>query len=203
MKQYALADADMPACGDNQVLIRVKACGFCGTDLHIHKGEFMAKFPLIPGHEFTGVVEKIGRNVKDFKPGDRVVANNWILCGKCYYCKEDKPLYCEQPYAMGVTGPGGFAEYVTVNEEMAFHISDTLKFDEAALTEPTACAIHGIDRIDPQCGDECIAFWRRAHRDHSGAAAEILRCGQRGGGGAYPNEAGSDRGKGDRPDGAD
>ena len=157
-EQYILKDVPMPKYNDNQVLIRVKACGFCKTDLHIHKGEFMAKFPLIPGHEFGGIVKGVGSKVKEFKVGDRVAANNWILCGKCYYCKEDKPLFCENPYAMGVNGPGGFAEYVVVNENMAFHIKDNLSFDEVALIEPTACAIHGIDVIDVQCGDEVLLF---------------------------------------------
>jgi D-arabinitol dehydrogenase (NADP+) len=157
-KKFSIEDIDMPAYGENQVLIRVKACGICKTDLHIHKGEFWAEFPLIPGHEFAGIVEKVGSKVKEFKTGDRVVANNWILCGKCNYCKEDKPLFCENPYAMGVNGPGGFAEYVVVNESMAFHISDNLSFDEAALTEPTACSIHGMDVIDVQCGDDVLIF---------------------------------------------
>jgi D-arabinitol dehydrogenase (NADP+) len=113
---------------------------------------------LTPGHEFAGVVEEVGSQVEDFKVGDRVVANNWILCGKCYYCKEDKPLFCENPYAMGVNGPGGFAEYVVVNESMAYHISDNLSFDEASMTEPTACAVHGIDVMDVQCGDDVLVF---------------------------------------------
>ena len=157
-EQFSIEDVDIPVCGEGQVLIRIKSCGICKTDIHIHKGEFMAKFPLIPGHEFAGIVEKVGSKVKEFKAGDRVVANNWILCGKCYYCKKGKPLFCENPYAMGVNGPGGFTEYVVVNESMAFHISDNLSFDEAALAEPTACAVHGTDVIDVQCGDDVLIF---------------------------------------------
>lgn len=157
-KKFSIRELDTPECGEKQVLIKVKVCGICKTDIHIHNGQFISQFPLTNGHEFTGVIEAVGSKVKAFKPGDRVVADNTVLCGECYYCRRNQPLYCENFYSLGCTGPGGFAEYVAVNNDKVFKISDRLSFDEAAFTEPTACAVHGMDRIDMQCGDNVLMF---------------------------------------------
>ena len=92
--------------------------------MHIHNGEFISRFPLTPGHEFTGYVSEVGKNVEGFAVGDRVVADNTVLCGECEYCRRDMPLFCERFYSLGVNGPGGFAEYVAVNYDKVFHISD-------------------------------------------------------------------------------
>ncbi|MDD5017400.1 MAG: zinc-dependent alcohol dehydrogenase family protein [Eubacteriales bacterium] len=157
-KKFSIKEIETPKCGDNQVLIRVNVCGVCKTDIHIHNGDFISKFPLTPGHEFAGVVEKVGANVTDFKSGDRVVADNTVLCGYCYYCRRNQPLYCDNFYSLGVTGPGGFAEYVVVNHDKVFKISDDLSFDTASFVEPTACAIHGMDRINIKNGDTVLMF---------------------------------------------
>ncbi len=157
-KEFSIQEVDIPKCGENQVIIKVKVCGICKTDVHIHNGKFISKFPLTPGHEFTGVVEEVGSKVSSFKKGDRVVADNTVLCGECYYCRRNQPLYCENFHSLGVTGPGGFAEYVVVNQDKVFKIKDHLSFDEAAFTEPTACAIHGMDMIDIQNGDNVLMF---------------------------------------------
>ncbi|WP_242965110.1 zinc-dependent alcohol dehydrogenase family protein [Petroclostridium xylanilyticum] len=157
-RKFNIIEAETPKCKENQVLIKVVTCGICKTDVHIHNGEFISQFPLTPGHEFTGVVEFVGSKVTAFKKGDRVVADNTILCGECYYCRRNQPLYCENFYSLGCTGPGGFAEYVVVNQDKVFKISDNLSFDQAAFAEPTACAIHGMDMIDVQNGDNILIF---------------------------------------------
>ena len=157
-KKFEILEVETPECGKNQVLIKVAACGICKTDVHIHNGAFISKFPLTPGHEFTGTVASVGSGVTAFKPGDRVVADNTVLCGECYYCRRNQPLYCENFYSLGVTGPGGFAEYVAVNQDKVFKISDGLSFEAASFTEPTACAIHGMDMIDVQTGDNILMF---------------------------------------------
>lgn len=157
-RKFDVKEVEIPKCGEKQVLIKVKACGICKTDVHIHNGQFISKFPLTPGHEFTGIVDTVGTKVEAFKPGDRVVADNTVLCGECYYCRKNQPLYCENFYSLGVTGPGGFAEYVAVNQDKVFKIKDSLSFDEAAFTEPTACAVHGMDMIDVQNGDNVLMF---------------------------------------------
>jgi len=154
-ESFAIKDIPIPDIAPNQVLIKVKACGVCKTDEHIHKGHFISKFPLTPGHEFAGTVEKIGNEVKGLKLGDKVACDNTILCGTCSYCKKDMPLYCKNFYSMGVTGPGGFAQYAAVNGDKCFKFS-SISFDAASFAEPTACSIHGMDMIDVSFGDEAL-----------------------------------------------
>lgn len=157
-RKFSISEVEIPKYGENQVLLKVVACGICKTDVHIHNGAFISKFPLTPGHEFTGTIEAVGDKVTAFKEGDRVVADNTVLCGECYYCRKNQPLYCENFYSLGVTGPGGFAEYVAVNQDKVFKISDSLSFNDASFAEPTACAIHGMDMIDVQNGDNILMF---------------------------------------------
>jgi D-arabinitol dehydrogenase (NADP+) len=108
-----VVEVPLPTLRPNDILIKVKACGVCGTDLHIHEGEFLARFPLIPGHETVGVVAALGSDVKEgsFSLGDRVCADNSELCGECFYCRRGELLLCEHFEAHGVTMDGGFAEY--------------------------------------------------------------------------------------------
>ncbi|UOF90413.1 zinc-dependent alcohol dehydrogenase family protein [Fodinisporobacter ferrooxydans] len=155
--EFSVKEVENPEIKDQQVLIEVKACGVCKTDVHIHHGEFISGFPLVPGHEFVGEVVKVGAAVKDFKPGDRVAADNTVLCGHCYYCRRNQPLFCENFYSLGCNGSGGFAEYVVVNHDKVFPIGD-LSYDEAVMIEPTACAVHGIDVIDVKPGDDILMF---------------------------------------------
>ncbi|OHD62314.1 MAG: chlorophyll synthesis pathway protein BchC [Spirochaetes bacterium GWF1_41_5] len=157
-KKFIVKNVPDPVCTEQKVKIKIKSCGVCKTDIHIHNGSFISKFPLIPGHEFSGEIVEIGSLVPGFRIGQRVTADNTVLCGYCYFCRKNMPLYCENFYSLGVTGPGGFAEYIAVNHEKVFPISDDLSFDEAAFCEPAACAIHCLDRIQPQPGDDIIIF---------------------------------------------
>ncbi len=156
-QDFSVKEVSDPIIKDNQVLIKVKACGVCRTDIHLHHGEFMAQFPLIPGHEFAGEIVQVGKAVPELKVGDRVCGDNTELCGHCYYCKRNEPLYCENFYSLGVNGPGGFAEYVAVNHDKVFPLGD-LSYDEAVMVEPTACAVHGLDVIDVKPGDDVLMF---------------------------------------------
>lgn len=157
-RKYELKEIPKPEVKDNQILIKVAACGVCRTDMHIHEGDFISEFPLTPGHEFTGEVVEKGADVYGFELGDRVVGDNTVLCGECYYCRRNQPLFCENFYSLGCNGPGGYAEYVVVNFDKVFHISNNLSYDEAIFTEPLACAIHGMDVIAPKCGDDILIF---------------------------------------------
>jgi D-arabinitol dehydrogenase (NADP+) len=155
---YSVTEVPTPQPHGTEVLIRVCACGLCKTDVHIHHGHFLSAFPLIPGHEFAGEVVAVGDAVTQAKVGDRVVADNERQCGTCFYCRRGQPLFCENEVMQGVNAPGGFAEYVQVEEEQVYHLDDHVSFLEGALIEPTACAVHGIDVIDPQVGDEVLQF---------------------------------------------
>ena len=129
-------DVPIPDIGPHDVLIRVKAAGICGTDVHIYEGEYFSEFPLIAGHEFSGVVEDIGEEVSTFAVGDRVTADPNIGCGKCYFCKINQQNQCKNLGAVGVTRDGAFAEYVVVPEEKVFNIGN-MGFQDAAMIEPT------------------------------------------------------------------
>lgn len=157
-RQFSLVDIEKPVPNAHQVVIKVMACGICKTDLTIHDGSFLARFPLVNGHEFAGIIDAVGSEVTEWKVGDRVTADNTELCGYCEPCRSDKPLYCENFNSHGCNMPGGFAEYVLINHDKVFPISDNLSFDEATFTEPTACAVHGVDRIAPAFGDSILLF---------------------------------------------
>ncbi|KAF7509345.1 hypothetical protein GJ744_008068 [Endocarpon pusillum] len=156
-EDYDVVEVDLPKLRDNDVLVKVKACGVCGTDLHIHEGEFLAKFPLIPGHETVGVVAALGKDVKGFEVGERVCADNSELCGECFYCRRGELLLCEHFEAHGVTMDGGFAEYCAYPAGRVFKIKNLSDVD-ATLLEPASCAAHGLDKIAPKMGSSVLMF---------------------------------------------
>ncbi len=156
-REFSYTDVPQPEIGPDEVLVRVRACGICGTDLHIHEGEFLAEFPLIPGHEIAGEVAAVGAAVRDLRPGDRVVADNTELCGHCFYCRRDQPLYCENFVSHGCNVAGGLAEYVALKAEKLFPIGE-LSWREAVMVEPAACAMHGMDVIALKPGSEVLLF---------------------------------------------
>lgn len=150
-------EVPIPGIGAQDVLIRVKAAGICGTDVHIYEGEYFSEFPLIPGHEFSGVVEDIGEKVTTVLPGERVTADPNIGCGKCYFCKINQQNQCENLGAVGVTRDGAFAEYLVVPEEKVFSIGD-MSFEDAAMIEPTACVVYGLQQHPVPLGAEVLIF---------------------------------------------
>ncbi|KAI0047734.1 GroES-like protein [Auriscalpium vulgare] len=154
-QNFEVVDVPIPQIGDDEVLIKVSSCGICGTDAHIHNGEFIAAFPLIPGHEVVGKIEEVGKDVKDFSTGDRVVADPSVVCGSCFYCRRGQPLLCEDYLGLGVSLPGGFAEYVAFTAKKVYKIHN-LSDEEATLVEPTACALHGLDKLAAPVGVEAL-----------------------------------------------
>ena len=150
------ANYPMPKVGDNQVLLRVKACGVCGTDVHIHAGAQGAtdcEPPVILGHEFAGEVVEIGSKVTRIKVGDHVTVNPNISCEACEQCRRGNVHFCDTMTATGVNHDGGFAEYCVVLEKQAHVIPANVPFEEAAMCEPVACCLHGIDLSQIKCGD--------------------------------------------------
>lgn len=155
-----LEEVPMPDVGPKDVLVQVAACGICGTDIHIIDGEFPpTKYPIIIGHEFGGTVSRIGADVVDFKPGDRVGVDPTLNCGECYFCLRGKGNLCERWNAVGVGHhPGGFAEYVAVPERSVYHLPDDLSFEAAALIEPVSCVVHGFHLLDPKVGETYLIY---------------------------------------------
>ncbi|KAF8157023.1 chaperonin 10-like protein [Crassisporium funariophilum] len=140
---FLVKQVNVPVINDDEVLLK----GICGTDAHIHE--------LIPGHEAIGTVVKMGKNVKGFEMGDRCVADVGISCETCFYCRRGQSLLCEDFNACGVTQDGGFAEYIKYQQKKLYKIHN-LTDEESTLLEPAACAIHGLDKLNPPVGIDVL-----------------------------------------------
>ncbi len=147
--QMHIIDMAIPEPAAGEVLVRVMASGICGTDIHIFRGEYMGGYPVIPGHEFAGVVEAVGQSVTRFKPGDRVAIEPNIACDNCEACLNNRQNFCQNWQAVGVTRLGGMAQYTTAPEKVVFHIGD-LPFEAGAFVEPLSCVLHGLERLAPE-----------------------------------------------------
>lgn len=144
--EIVVEDVACPEPGAGEVLVRVMASGICGTDVHIFHGEYMGDYPIIPGHEFAGVVEAIGPGVTRWQPGDRVAVEPNIACDNCESCLNNRQNFCQNWQAVGVTRPGGMAQFTTVPEKAVFAVGD-LPFEQAAFVEPLSCVLHGLERL--------------------------------------------------------
>lgn len=138
---------------NNEILIKIEMCGLCGTDFHIFSGQALSKPPLIPGHEFVGIVSERGANVKNIEIGDHVAIDPNIYCGKCYYCRTGQIQFCSNLKALGVTRNGGFAEYSVVPESQVYVIPKNFSPRIASFAEPLSCCVHGIDQASIKHGE--------------------------------------------------
>jgi 2-desacetyl-2-hydroxyethyl bacteriochlorophyllide A dehydrogenase len=153
-----VTEIEEPALKANDVLIETKRAGICGTDLHIWDGSYaLANYPVVPGHEFAGVVAAVGKDVTKFKVGDRVSADPNLPCNTCIFCKRGQYNQCLNLQAVGVTRNGAFARYVAAPEEVVYSIGD-MGFSQAALIEPLACVAWGMKQVQIQRGDNVLIF---------------------------------------------
>lgn len=150
-----VVEIPIPEPGETEVLIQVKASGICGTDIHIFRGEYIGDYPVIPGHEFSGVIKKAGGFVTRFKPGDRVAVEPNIACDNCFHCLNNRHNFCENWSAVGVTRPGGMEQFVIAPEKAVFDIGD-LPFEVGAFVEPLSCILHGVERLDPDLASSIL-----------------------------------------------
>lgn len=151
-----IEDIEIPELKEDEVLINVHACGICGTDMHIFDGdEGAAATPkkTVLGHEFAGEIVKIGEKVVEFNVGDRVCVDPNKLCNKCYYCRSGMGHFCTDMIGIGTTVNGGFSEYCAVPVSQIYKFSDKTTYAKAAMTEPVACCLHGIDMCNIKHGD--------------------------------------------------
>ena len=151
-----------PTPQPDELVIRVAACGICGTDLHIIDGDSpLARYPVVPGHEFAGEIVALGSNVvprgesaeASLRVGSRVAVDPNITCGHCEACRTGHENLCHNYGGIGVTRNGALAEYVTVPASKTYLLPDALSLREAALIEPIACAVHGMHSLSPKSGD--------------------------------------------------
>jgi 2-desacetyl-2-hydroxyethyl bacteriochlorophyllide A dehydrogenase len=153
--ELKIVTLELPHLKPGEVLIKVMASGICGTDVHILEGEYLGTYPVVPGHEFSGIVEKVGPGVSRIKLGDRVAVEPNIACDNCSYCLNNQQNFCENWQAIGVTLPGGMAEYVIVPEKAVFSIGD-LEFEEGAFVEPLSCVLHGLQKTSIRLADKVV-----------------------------------------------
>lgn len=154
-------ESPMPEVGSEDVLIEVKACGVCGTDVHIYEGDKGAAAvtpPTILGHEFSGVIKSVGEDVTEYKVGDRVCIDPNYYCGKCEPCRQGIAHYCEDMTGYGTTVNGGFAQFCAVNQKQVYKLGDQTTFEQGAMSEPVACCLHGIDMCEIKPGHQVVVI---------------------------------------------
>jgi D-arabinitol dehydrogenase (NADP+) len=156
-RKFEVREVPVPAPGPGEVLVRILVAGVCGTDLHLHAGEFGPTYPLTPGHEFVGEVVSVGTGVAEEMIGRRFVVDNTASCGQCVECRRARPAFCRNLVAQGVNAPGGFAEYVVTSSGRCFAVDD-LNPEAAVFTEPVACVVHGLDVLGLRPGSNVLLF---------------------------------------------
>lgn len=147
VKKVEVLDVATPEIKANEVLVKTAFAGICGTDHALYAGlpgSADAVPPIVLGHENSGVVTKIGKDVTNLSIGDRVAVDPNIYCGQCEFCRTDRPQLCEHLSAVGVTRDGGFEEYFTAPASVVYAIPDDVSLEEAAVIEPISCAVHGM-----------------------------------------------------------
>jgi len=165
-EKMELKDVPVPECGPEDVLVKVKACGICGSDVAYFFGDASletsdGKGPLILGHEFSAEVVEVGeipKRVGLFEVGDRVVLDPVQYCNACEVCKRGQVNLCEKKQVLGVSVNGGLADYCVSHYTGVHKIPDGVSYEDAAMTEPLACAVHGVQRMSVKPGDICIVM---------------------------------------------
>ena len=160
--KIAVKEIPTPKVDDNSVLVRVRACAVCGSDIRIfHYGNNRVNPPQTLGHEISGDVVEVGKNVTKFQPGDRVAIGADVPCGECAFCEAGIGNNCQINYAMGYQFAGGFAEYLLLNKTVVnfgpvHKIPDHVSYDEAALAEPLACVLNALELAPVKLNDTVV-----------------------------------------------
>ncbi|HEY5585024.1 MAG TPA: galactitol-1-phosphate 5-dehydrogenase [Ruminiclostridium sp.] len=150
--KFSIEEVPMPEYGKDEVLVRVKVCAICGSDVHGMDGSTGRRIPpIIMGHEAAGIIEKVGENVTGYKVGDRVTFDSTVYCGKCYFCRRGEINLCDNRRVLGVSCGdyrfhGAFAEYVSIPQHILYLIPEKVTFEQAAMVEPLSVAFHAIRR---------------------------------------------------------
>ena len=160
--QFEYGESERPEIQQNEVLIAVKACGICGSDIHGMDGSSGRRIPpIIMGHEASGEIVELGSAVTDWKKGDRVTFDSTVYCGECESCKKGQINLCPDRNVLGVSCDeyrrhGAFADYVKVPQHILCSIPKTVSFEQAAFAEPVSIALHGVSRLPIQKGDSAV-----------------------------------------------
>ncbi len=150
-------EAPRPEPGKDEVVVRVEACGLCGTDQHIYRGGFLPHYPLIGGHEMAGEVAAIGEGVDNIAEGQRVAVDPGVFCGYCFFCQRAQGNHCLHWSSIGVTRNGGFAEYVLAPKANIYPIGD-MPYETAAFIEPISCVVYGLKWLQIPVGANALIY---------------------------------------------
>lgn len=159
---FEYTELPAPEYGPDEVLVQVKACGICGSDVHGMDGSSGRRIPpIVMGHEASGVIAEIGAAVTGWKPGDRVTFDSTVYCGDCWYCRRGDIHLCENRRVLGVSCAeyrrhGAYAEYVSVPQRILYAIPNEIGFEQAALSEPLSIAVHAVNRTPISIGDTAV-----------------------------------------------
>lgn len=161
-RKLEMVEAPTPDIGPTDLLVRVKACGICGSDVHGYDGSSGRRIPpLIMGHEAAGVVEEVGEEVTTFRVGDRVTFDSTVYCGHCFYCRAGRVNLCDNRRVLGVSCDdyrqnGAFAEFLAIPERIAYPLPAGLPFEHAAMVEAVSVAVHAVGRTPLALGDAAV-----------------------------------------------
>jgi 2-desacetyl-2-hydroxyethyl bacteriochlorophyllide A dehydrogenase len=151
-----LAESDRVGPAPGEVVIEVAACGICGTDRSIFRGEYAVDSPVVLGHEYAGTVIEVGKDVDNLACGDRVCVDPNITCGSCAYCRRGLTHLCSNLRPLGISRDGGFARFSHMPARCAYRLPDSVPFEEGALVEPVACCLRGIQQAELSVGDSAV-----------------------------------------------
>jgi len=161
---FAYKDVPEPQLGPEDVLVRVKACGICGSDVHGMDGSTGRRIPpVIMGHEAAGVIAEIGANVTSWQKGDRITFDSTIYCGECYFCRRGLINLCDNRRVLGVScdeyrQDGAFAEYVAVPQHILYRLPEGLSFEQTAMVEAVSIAFHAVARTPLSLNDTAVVI---------------------------------------------
>lgn len=154
-----IQDKKEPIPGKDQVKIKIKYAGICGSDIHTYEGHYKVQAPVTLGHEFSGEVVEVGDNVTEFKVGDRVTSETtFYICGECRYCRSGDYNLCDHRKGLGTHQDGGFAKYLIARKESVHVLPENVDYKSAAMTEPLACTYHAVSKTKINEGDVVVVI---------------------------------------------
>ncbi|HIQ23090.1 MAG TPA: galactitol-1-phosphate 5-dehydrogenase [Planctomycetes bacterium] len=162
--QLEYGDLPEPDCAADEVIVEVKACGVCGSDVHGMDGSSGRRIPpLVMGHEASGVIARAGENVEGWQPGDRVTFDSTIWCGQCGFCRGGQVNLCDRREVLGVAcsefrRDGAFAQWVAVPARILCRLPEGVSFEQAAMAEPVSIAVHAVERVRPHLNDTAVVI---------------------------------------------
>ncbi len=158
-RKIEIQERQIPSVGPSEVLVNVKACGLCSFERRLFTGEKCIGYPVVPGHEASGVIVQAGEAVRrPLAPGIRVSLDLLNRCGECEFCRTGRGNLCRYMYRGKLNLLGGFGQYVSVPSEQVFEIGESISFEEAALAEPMACVIHSLGKANARFAETMLVY---------------------------------------------